>query len=182
MGVYNHFQCTEIGCKQVSGYFLQYNTSWGFAAATIGAFPLDLYCLHAQCRQYNAMQWNAMSSMRLWKCLHFCQSHYTVDDENTFVAVLVRVIFLWTLILIKINIHVHVDPGGGGVLRYISDGYVWSPFLGLKFAIWGLFWGLKFCSDFFWVRDFGKDFFGRWQKAKPRVLIFMSNSCIGFIY
>ena len=26
-------------------------------------------------------------------------------------------------------------PGGGGVLRYISDGDVRSPFLGLKFAI-----------------------------------------------
>ena len=51
----------------------------------------------------------------------------------------------------------HVYPGG--VLRYISDGDVRSPFLGLKFAIWGLFLGLKFCSDFFWVRDFGKDFF-----------------------
>ena len=25
-------------------------------------------------------------------------------------------------------------PGGGGVLRYISDGDVRSPFLGLKFA------------------------------------------------
>ena len=46
----------------------------------------------------------------------------------------------------------------GGVLRYISDGGVQSPFLGLKFAIWGLFLGLKFCSDFFCVRDFGKDF------------------------
>ena len=33
------------------------------------------------------------------------------------------------------------------------------PFLGLKFAICGLFLGLKFCSDFFGVRDFGKDFF-----------------------
>ena len=61
--------------------------------------------------------------------------------------------------------------GGGGVLRYISDGDVRSPFL-----------GLKFCSDFFWVRDFGKDFFGGWQKAKPRVLVFMSNNCISFIY
>ena len=39
--------------------------------------------------------------------------------------------------------------GGEGVLRYISDGDVRSPFL-----------GLKFCSDFFWVRDFGKDIFG----------------------
>ena len=65
-----------------------------------------------------------------------------------------------------------------GVLRYISDGDVRSPFLGLKFAICGLFLGLKFCSDFFWVRDFGKDFFWGWQKAKPRVLVFMSNNCI----
>ena len=48
---------------------------------------------------------------------------------------------------------------GSTVLRYISDGDVRSIFLGLKFAIWGLFLGLKFCSDFFWVRDFGKDFF-----------------------
>ena len=55
-----------------------------------------------------------------------------------------------------------------GVLRYISDGDVQSPFLGLKFVIWGLFLGLKFCSDFFWVRDFGKDFFGGWQKAKTQ--------------
>ena len=47
-----------------------------------------------------------------------------------------------------------------GVLRYISDGDVQSHFLGLKFAICELFLGLKFCSDFFWVRDFGKDFFG----------------------
>ena len=60
-----------------------------------------------------------------------------------------------------------------GVLRYISDGDVRSPFLGLKLAIWGLFLGLKFCSDFFWVRDFGKDFFWYWQKAKPRVLVFI---------
>ena len=37
----------------------------------------------------------------------------------------------------------------GGVLRYISDGDVGR----------GLFWGLKFCRDFFWVRDFGKDLF-----------------------
>ena len=50
--------------------------------------------------------------------------------------------------------------GGGGVLKYISVGDVRSPFLGLKFAICGLFLGLKFCSDFFWVRDFGKDFLG----------------------
>ena len=50
--------------------------------------------------------------------------------------------------------------GGGGVLRYINDGDVRSPFLGLKFAICGLFLGLKFCSDFFWVRECGKDFFG----------------------
>ena len=28
-----------------------------------------------------------------------------------------------------------VPPGGGGVLGYISDGDVRSPFLGLKFAI-----------------------------------------------
>ena len=28
-----------------------------------------------------------------------------------------------------------VGGGGGGVLRYISDGDVRSPFLGLKFAI-----------------------------------------------
>ena len=35
-----------------------------------------------------------------------------------------------------------------GVLSYISDGDARSPFL-----------GLKFCSDFFGVRDFGKDFF-----------------------
>ena len=49
----------------------------------------------------------------------------------------------------KLNetIHIHI-PRGGGVPRYISDGNVRSPFL-----------GLKFCSDFFWVRDFGKDFF-----------------------
>ena len=38
---------------------------------------------------------------------------------------------------------------GGGVLRYISDGDVRSPFLGLKCAIWGLFLGLTFRSDFF---------------------------------
>ena len=38
--------------------------------------------------------------------------------------------------------------------------------------------GLKFCSDFFWVRDFGKDFFGVDKKRKPRVLVFMSNNCI----
>ena len=53
----------------------------------------------------------------------------------------------------------YLIPQGGGVLRYISDGDVRSPFLGLKFAIWGLFLGLEFCSDFFWVRDSGKDFF-----------------------
>ena len=41
------------------------------------------------------------------------------------------------------------SPGGGGVLRYIIDGDVRSPFL-----------GLKFCSDFFWVRDYGKDLLG----------------------
>ena len=40
-----------------------------------------------------------------------------------------------------------IDPRG--VLRYISDGDVRSPFLGLKFAKRGLFLGLKFCSDFF---------------------------------
>ena len=34
--------------------------------------------------------------------------------------------------------------GGGGVLRYISDGDVRSPFFGLKFAIRGLFWGFSF--------------------------------------
>ena len=27
--------------------------------------------------------------------------------------------------------------------------------------------GLKFCSDFFWVRDFGKDFFGVDKKRNP---------------
>ena len=31
--------------------------------------------------------------------------------------------------------HVHRDGTPGGVLRYISDGDVRSPFLGLKFAI-----------------------------------------------
>ena len=74
--------------------------------------------------------------------------------------------------------HLYMRRIIGGVLRYISDGDVRSPLLGLKFAIWGLFLGLKFCSDFFWVRDFGKNFFGGWQKAKPRVLVFMSNNCI----
>ena len=89
--------------------------------------------------------------------------------------------------LLKKNVHVYLrllftkktnppENGGGGgprgVLRYISDGDVRSPFWGLKFAIWGLFW----------VRDFGKDIFGRWQKAKLRVLIFKSNNYIGFIY
>ena len=39
--------------------------------------------------------------------------------------------------------------GGGGGLRYISDG-----------KCEGLFMGLKFCNEVFWVRDFGKDFFG----------------------
>ena len=41
------------------------------------------------------------------------------------------------------------DKKPRGVLKYISDRDVRSPFL-----------GLKFCSDFFGVRDFGKDFFG----------------------
>ena len=45
----------------------------------------------------------------------------------------------------------------GGVLRCISDGDVQSPFL-----------GLKFCSDFFWVRDFGKDFFGGLTKSETQ--------------
>ena len=27
--------------------------------------------------------------------------------------------------------------------------------------------GLKFCSDFFWARDFGKDFFGVDKKRNP---------------
>ena len=37
----------------------------------------------------------------------------------------------------KILSDVMLNPrgGGGGVLRYISDGDVRSPFLGLKFAI-----------------------------------------------
>ena len=47
-------------------------------------------------------------------------------------------------------------PRGGGVLRYISDGDVRSPF-----------WGLKFCSDFFWVRDFGKEILGVDKKRNP---------------
>ena len=34
----------------------------------------------------------------------------------------------------------YFGPRGGGGLRYISDGDVRSPFLGLKFAICGLFW------------------------------------------
>ena len=46
-----------------------------------------------------------------------------------------------------------MSQGGGGVLRYISDGDVQSPFLGTIF-------GFDIFSDFFWVRDFGKDFFG----------------------
>ena len=50
------------------------------------------------------------------------------------------------------------DPRG--VLRYISDGNVRSPFLGFEICDLSTFLGLKFCSDFFWVRDFGKDFFG----------------------
>ena len=66
---------------------------------------------------------------------------------------------LKTLPFLSISLYVTVRHPGG-VLRYISDGDVRSPFLGLKFAILGLFLGLKFCSDFFWVRDFGKDFFG----------------------
>ena len=38
---------------------------------------------------------------------------------------------------------------GGGVLRYISDGDVRSPFLGLKFPTWRLFLGLTFLVTFF---------------------------------
>ena len=32
--------------------------------------------------------------------------------------------------------------------------------LGFEICDLRTFLGLKFCSDFFWVRDFGKDFFG----------------------
>ena len=54
----------------------------------------------------------------------------------------------------------HKPRGGGGVLRYISDGDVRSPFWGLKNCDLRTFFGFEICSDFFWVRDFGKDFFG----------------------
>ena len=47
-----------------------------------------------------------------------------------------------------------------GVLRYLSDGNVRSPFFGFEICDLRIFLGLKFCSDFFCVRDFGKDFFG----------------------
>ena len=33
----------------------------------------------------------------------------------------------------------NLDTTPGGVLRYISDGEVQSPFLGLKLAIWDFF-------------------------------------------
>ena len=32
----------------------------------------------------------------------------------------------------------------------------------------GLFLGLKFFSDFFWLRDFGKDFFGGLTKSETQ--------------
>ena len=47
-----------------------------------------------------------------------------------------------------------------GVLSYISDRDVRSPFFGFEICDLRTFLGLKFCSDFFWVRDLGKDFFG----------------------
>ena len=70
----------------------------------------------------------------------------------------------------------------GGVLRCIlSDGDVRSPVFGFEICDLRTL-GLKFCSDFFWARDFGKDFFGGRQKEKPRVLVFKSNNCIVFFY
>ena len=74
------------------------------------------------------------------------------------------------------NWGVKVSPPGG------TQVYKWrgctKPFFGFEICDLRTFLGLKFCSDFFWVRDFGKDFFGGWQKAKTRVLVFMSNNCI----
>ena len=35
-----------------------------------------------------------------------------------------------------------------------------KPFFGFEICDLRTFLGLKFCSDFFWVRDFGKDLFG----------------------
>ena len=55
-----------------------------------------------------------------------------------------------------------------------------QPFFGFEICDLRTFLGLKFCSDFFWVRDFGKDFSWGSQKAKPRALVFMSNNCISF--
>ena len=73
-----------------------------------------------------------------------------------------------------------------GVLRNISDGDVRSPFLGLKFATWEPLLGLKFCSDFFWVKDFGKDFFGGWKKRNPgfsflcQTIVSWHKNCLEF--
>ena len=36
--------------------------------------------------------------------------------------------------------------------------------------------GLKFCSDFFWVRDFGKDIFGGLTKSETHCQIIVSVS------
>ena len=45
-----------------------------------------------------------------------------------------------------------------------------SPFLGLEFAIWGLFLGLKFCSDFFWREILVRTFLGVDKKRNPGFL------------
>lgn len=66
---------------------------------------------------------------------------------------------------------------GGGGLRYISDGEIWRPFLGLKLATWNFF-GV----ELFWTERFWQDFYNGWQKgAYLMVLNFMLNSCISFL-
>ena len=39
-------------------------------------------------------------------------------------------------------------------------GMLQSPFLGFEICDLRTFFGFEFCNDFFWVRDFGKDFLG----------------------
>ena len=79
------------------------------------------------------------------------------DQSHKITRSVKRFIFGRLLFDIKGNIFVCTFAPGWGVLRYIIDGDVRNPFL-----------GLKFCSDFFWVRDFGKDFFWGLTKSETQ--------------
>ena len=112
------------------------------------------------------------------------QLHCFSQFKSKFISGIIRLLFCMKFFS---NLRFpSIDIYPRGVLRYISDGDVQSPFLGLKFAIWGLFWGWNFVVTIFGWGILVRTFFGVDKKRNPgfsflcQTIVSWRKNCLQF--